>query len=441
MKAKISQPNLIRGKYQNFSELFREFQLKSEEIQERELLQSEKAQGPELRLFKLSEVADIFNVTDTTIRNLVKEDPYFPQGVVSNSNRRSFSVTDIHSIRNYFVEKKPEKYDRFNKFRERELCEVVSICNFKGGVSKTTTAVHLAQYCSLRGYRVCLVDLDPQGSSTSLFHYVPNLDFTEDETLVPFLLRKSPNRQDDFSPEDLSYCIVDTNWGENLRLIPANVSLSVVEAQLPAMQHQLRDFLFWRELSEGLETIKHAFDLIVIDYPPNLGYLSMNAIYASNGLIVPSPPNMLDFASASSFYQNLADITEFVEETEGRSLDLDFVQVLPTRCPIANDGIVDREDVKQVTQSSTIINYMMDAFGDHLFHTMMLNSEAIRNATKEFKTVYEMEDWTVARQTVRRCLDSMNSLNSEIERLVYAALSARYDEATDQANQKVLEEA
>src|SRR3546814_3201438 len=64
---------------------------------------------------------------------------------------------------------------------------VIAVQNFKGGVGKSTLAVHLAQYLAIKGYRVALVDCDSQASATTLFGYVPDLDLTEDDTLYPFL--------------------------------------------------------------------------------------------------------------------------------------------------------------------------------------------------------------------------------------------------------------
>src|SRR3546814_17127174 len=72
----------------------------------------------------------------------------------------------------------------------------MAVQNFKGGVGKSTLAVHLAQYLAIQGYRVALIDCDSQASATTLFGYVPDLDLTEDDTLSPFL------RQDELASLD-----------------------------------------------------------------------------------------------------------------------------------------------------------------------------------------------------------------------------------------------
>ena len=94
-------------------------------------------------------------------------------------NRRVWELSDVMP----FI-----RQERATKLRPPGAKGVVlTVANFKGGVSKTTTAVTLAQGLALRGHRVLLVDLDPQGSATTLFGYVPDLDLSEDETLYPFL--------------------------------------------------------------------------------------------------------------------------------------------------------------------------------------------------------------------------------------------------------------
>src|SRR3546814_1389900 len=74
--------------------------------------------------------------------------------------------------------------------------DLMAVQNFKGGVGKSTLAVHLAQYLAIQGYRVALIDCDSQASATTLFGYVPDLDLTEDDTLYPFL------RQDELTSLD-----------------------------------------------------------------------------------------------------------------------------------------------------------------------------------------------------------------------------------------------
>ncbi|WEQ50952.1 AAA family ATPase (plasmid) [Komagataeibacter oboediens] len=122
---------------------------------------------------------------------------------------------------------------------------IIAVQNFKGGVGKSTVAVHLAQYLAIQGYRVALIDCDSQASATTLFGYVPDLDLTEDETLYPFL------RHDERS--SLSYALKPTHF-DGLYLIPSNLRLFQSEYEIAARMAQGEPGLVDR-LSVGLASI------------------------------------------------------------------------------------------------------------------------------------------------------------------------------------------
>ena len=102
---------------------------------------------------------------------------------------------------------------------------VIAVQNFKGSVGKSTVASHLAQYLAIKGYRVCLVDCDSQGSSTAMFGYVPDLDIEEDDTLYPFFRHAEM--------ASLAYAVRETHW-DGLYLVPANLKLYSSEYELAA---------------------------------------------------------------------------------------------------------------------------------------------------------------------------------------------------------------
>ena len=140
-------------------------------------------------------------------------------------------------------------------------CCVVAVQNFKGGVGKSTLAVHLAQYLAIRGYRVALIDCDSQASATTLFGYVPDLDLDEDDTLYPFLREGERT--------SLDYALRKTHF-DGLELIPANLRLFQSEYELAARMARGSGALLDR-LREGIESISDRFDVIVMDPPPRSG--------------------------------------------------------------------------------------------------------------------------------------------------------------------------
>lgn len=147
------------------------------------------------------------------------------------------------------------------------MARILAISNQKGGVGKTTTAVNLAAALALVGRRVLLVDLDPQGNATSGVGVDKS---TVPGTLYDVLVHERP----------LLEVIVDTAV-PGLSLVPANTDLVGAEVELTG--------LIAREqrLAEALAPVGHAWDDILIDCPPSLGLLTLNALTAADSVLIP----------------------------------------------------------------------------------------------------------------------------------------------------------
>ena len=144
--------------------------------------------------------------------------------------------------------------------------KVVSLVNQKGGVGKTTTAVSIAAGLGRRGQRVLLIDLDPQANSTSGL----GIDGSNLPGVYDVLL-------DDAAMESCVIAVED----EHLSLVPANRELSGAEVELvPQMARE-------RRLANGIYPLRDRYDWIFIDCPPSLGLLTINALTASDSVIIP----------------------------------------------------------------------------------------------------------------------------------------------------------
>ena len=249
-----------------------------------------------LRAFGLREVLRALDCGEAELRLLPEAAPLWRRG-------GRLDLAAIARLRAALAARAPQ---RASGRRPGEPLRTLAVANFKGGVGKTTTAVHLAQHLTLRGYRVLLVDLDSQASATSLFGFQPDIDFTAEQTLWSYL---RGDRQ------DLVGLVVPTHW-PGLDLLPANLALYRAEFELPVLQREQRDFRFWRLLEHGLADLGERYDVVVCDCPPSLGYLSINALFAADGLIVPAPASMLDFASTGRFFQMVADTLSIIERYE-----------------------------------------------------------------------------------------------------------------------------
>lgn len=148
--------------------------------------------------------------------------------------------------------------------------KVISIFNQKGGVGKTTTNVNLSAILAMKGKRILSVDIDPQGNSTSGF----GIDKNDVESTIYDCLFSDPEDSGDSS------AIVETDV-ENLHLIPSNIELAGAEIELTKTVHRENT------LKNFLGKVREDYDFIFIDCPPSLGLLTINALTASDSVIIP----------------------------------------------------------------------------------------------------------------------------------------------------------
>ena len=144
--------------------------------------------------------------------------------------------------------------------------KIISIINQKGGVGKTTTAVNLAAFLADKGYKTMLVDADSQGNTTSGL----SKDVEFEETLYDVLLN-------DVSIEE---AVVKTDI-KKLSILPASIDLAGAEIEMVSMEK--REFLMKRKLDQ----VRDKYDFILIDCPPSLGLMTLNALVASQEILIP----------------------------------------------------------------------------------------------------------------------------------------------------------
>lgn len=144
--------------------------------------------------------------------------------------------------------------------------KVIALANQKGGVGKTTTAVNLSASVGLMGKKVLMIDMDPQGNTTSGFGINKKGVATTYEVLIGDI--------------PLSRAVVQTPY-TNLSVVPAHISLAGAEFELVSAERRAE------RLKDALEEVRDAYDYIFIDCPPSLGILTINALSAADGFIIP----------------------------------------------------------------------------------------------------------------------------------------------------------
>ena len=147
-------------------------------------------------------------------------------------------------------------------------CKTIAICNQKGGVGKTTSSVNLADYLARRKQKVLLIDLDPQGNTSSSF------GINKDDLKLTIY--------DSFINEKPLSEVIHKNVRKNLDIIPSNIDLAGAEIEMVKIVS--RETILKSLLTDE---IKDSYDIILIDCAPSLGLLTVNALTASNSLIIP----------------------------------------------------------------------------------------------------------------------------------------------------------
>jgi len=269
----------------------------------------------------------------------------------------------------------------------------ITVANFKGGVSKTTSAAALAQGLSLRGHKVLVVDCDPQGSLTTLFGVLPDTEVEEENTILPLCAGDTDSIMSAVSP---------TYW-DGIDLVAAAPLLFNAEFLLPSRQKSENGFQFWRVLDSGLDEARDVYDVIIIDTPPSLSYITINALIAADGVLMPLPPNALDFASSAQFWSLFTDVCGNLFGDKGETKKYHFVDVVLSR--------VDRQDVV----STAVREWIVSAYGPKVIPVEIPKTSIAATASAEFGTVYDLSPGSTQAKTLKRARDAYDQLVQYVE--------------------------
>jgi len=355
----------------------------------------------QLRAFSSGEVAKLIGVNDGYLRQLSLEGKG-PQPETSATGRRSYTFEDVQALRGY-LDETGKSTRRYRPWRTgSEHLQVIGVVNFKGGSGKTTTAAHLAQHLTLQGYRVLAIDLDPQASLSALHGYQPEFDIEENGTLYGAI------RYDD-DRRDLAEIIRPTYFA-GLDIVPGNIELMEFEHETPKAltSRQAGDPMFFSRVARALGTVQDRYDIVVIDCPPQLGFLTLSALCAATAILIPVHPQMLDVMSMCQFLIMTSDLMSVVAKAGGNT-NYDWMRYLATRYE-PSDG-----------PQTQMVTFMRSLFNERVLTNMVLKSTAISDAGITKQTLYEVERQQFTRATYDRAMESLDAVNGEIVNLVQAA--------------------
>ena len=357
-----------------------------------------------LRKFHPAEVSELTGISMSNLRTRHQEGD-FPDVETDSRGRRLYTAQEIDQIRHVMAKTGRNGEAYLPGRRDNDALQIISIVNFKGGSSKTTTAIHLAQRYALRGYRVLAIDMDPQASLTTMFGYRPEIEFAENGTIYDALKYEDPL--------PLSQIIRKTYF-HNLDLAPAGLLLSEYETETAyALQHKI-DPPFTQRLAIALDEIEAEYDLVIIDCPPQLGFTTMTALLASTGLLITVVPSMLDVASMAQFLEMAGETVQTLEEAAG-PIDWNFLKFLIAR--------YEPTDVPQ----SQMAGFLRSILLHQVLTTPVLKSTAISDAGMTQQTIYELDPSQVVKKTLTRILESVNGVADEFEKTIQQAWGRETD--------------
>jgi len=341
----------------------------------------------------LSQLAGYCGVEKGTLIHRAKKGD-LPEGQLNTSgSRREYTLKEAQEwIRSY----------RSDKLRPSGAEAItISIANFKGGVGKTTTAMTLAQGLTLLGHKVLVIDTDPQGSLTTLFGILPDTEVSEEDTILPLALGVETS---------IRYAIRETYWA-GIDLVAAAPCLFGAEFALPARQTQEPNFEFWNVLNLGIDDVRQDYDVIIIDSPPSLSYITINALMASNGMVMPLPGNALDYASASQFWNLFSDLSNEMLTKRGLDKEFDFIHVLLSR--------MDSSD----SSSDIVRGWIQATYKEMVLRLEIPNTTVTSSASAEFSTVYDIQKYDGNARTFKRARDAYDQFVSYVESSIRSAWS------------------
>ena len=221
---------------------------------------------------------------------------------------------------------------------------IISMVNQKGGVGKTTSTINLGAALAECGRKVLLVDFDPQGALSAGFGTNPH---ELELTVYNVMMDRKVDINDVILPTDI----------ENIDLLPANIDLSAAEVQL------VNEVAREQVLASALRKVQNEYDVILIDCQPSLGLLTVNALTASHGVIIPL---ICEFFALRA----VALLVDSIEKVQDRlNPDLEITGVLATMF-----------DARTI-HSKEVLARIIDAFGDKVFDTVIKRAVKFPDAT------------------------------------------------------------
>ncbi|KJG57023.1 chromosome partitioning protein ParA [Photobacterium kishitanii] len=281
-------------------------------------------------------------------------------------------INELYSLRNSF----PSNVRKFNDKFERgdKKCQVIVIQNQKGGVGKTVTAVTTASGLATEyheEYRIGLIDLD--GQSTATMYYTQN---TDDHLSIGDLITNSYELDDNETEVDAIKDAFQPTSIPNLRICPASQRDRGVDGWFHKQLAAGHLDSPYKQLERIIDAVREDFDVIIIDTPPSLSFITLNAYYSASAVIFPLGATENDMDATCGYFECINEVADILDSAGGHK-GYDFVRVLITNY---------KEDTAYIQMANKIHKF----FGEHVYSTEFKHSIAVRECSSYMCTLFDI---------------------------------------------------
>nr|WP_246185017.1 AAA family ATPase [Paracoccus aestuariivivens] len=367
--------------------------------QQKELLHSpdkRKSDQP-LRSFSVREVSHFLRVKYNSLRQYLNTLEGMPPGTTETGNRKYYTAEEVNQILEVLLEEGKIGLERFPRRQPGDPQARLVVYNLKGGVSKTSLSANLAQILALQGYRILVVDLDPQASFSDMF------DIQADVDDLPSIydVLKYEDHATGTGPISITEAIQGT-YVPNIDIVPGSMSMTEFEFETSASFRAGADATpFHRRISDALETVDEFYDLVLFDTPPHLSFAVISAVFAATGMLIPLSAGMLDVVSLAKFLELAAGTMQVVEQHQDKRYD--FIRFVLTRYSAS--------DPAQLQLSSFLRSHLGGAMLKHDF----VSSTAIADAGNTMNPLLEVDPSSFHRKTYDRIFGSLSGIADEVD--------------------------
>lgn len=393
-----------------------------------------------LRRFSAWEASElILKVNRNNFNRKVREDAGMPEGELENEagGMKWFTLDELNQIRESWIERGNRQPLQAHRPKNRRAIRV-AVANFKGGAGKSTTALHLAHAAALDGYKVLIIDFDPQAT---ISHAMGLVDTPEDLTVWGIIARDliqetrrmnlefelcDSDERIPFDKELLSTGIGDlvdeafvspTCWS-TIDMIGSCANAAFVEFATAQYRMANGRWSFFAAVDRYLSKLPDdRYDLIIFDCPPAIGYQSLNAIYAADVLYIPTGPGYWEYDSTTSF---MAQLGESLLSLAGNALkmpevagklpkDFEAIRVVLTRYEPSNE------------LHMAMKRGLHRCFGDWVTEHPIEHTRAVEQTGRFLQSIYEMDYRKMTRETWRRARRSFDAAYVEFKDTVLEA--------------------